>query len=102
MMARHRGRQLLLLFPLVSLANKIKGFSYRNIFSQLGVISSVSGGYGSCPTPLKGLINVHFVAHTHNDVGWLKTVDQYYYGHRSVPQYLTTPLKGALFGENVK
>lgn len=37
-------------------------------------------GYESCPTTDPNKINVHIIAHTHDDVGWLKTVDQYYYG----------------------
>lgn len=40
-------------------------------------------GYASCPKTDPKLLNVHLIPHTHDDVGWLKTVDQYYYGSRN-------------------
>ncbi|CAF1191139.1 unnamed protein product [Rotaria sordida] len=45
--------------------------------------SSNGCGYDSCNLGKPDKLNVHIVAHTHDDVGWLKTVDQYYYGSRS-------------------
>lgn len=38
-----------------------------------------SGG----PRADKRKLNVHLISHAHDDVGWLKTVDQYFYGQRN-------------------
>ncbi|XP_076073575.1 lysosomal alpha-mannosidase-like [Mytilus galloprovincialis] len=59
------------------------------LFSLICVtaLSSCSGaskcGYSSCPKGKDGMLNVHLVPHTHDDVGWLKTVDQYFYGEKN-------------------
>ncbi|KAL5754442.1 hypothetical protein ACOSP7_022662 [Xanthoceras sorbifolium] len=41
-----------------------------------GVYVKYNTGAGVVP----GKLNVHLVAHSHDDVGWLKTIDQYYVG----------------------
>uniref|UniRef100_A0A672K917 Alpha-mannosidase n=1 Tax=Sinocyclocheilus grahami TaxID=75366 RepID=A0A672K917_SINGR len=45
------------------------------------------GVRSSCPATKPSMLNVHLVPHTHDDVGWLKTVDQYYHGDRNNIQH---------------
>jgi lysosomal alpha-mannosidase len=54
--------------------HQLKGVSNREETSKSQC------GYENCDLGKDGYINVHMVAHSHDDVGWLKTVDQYYYG----------------------
>ncbi|KAK7309368.1 hypothetical protein RJT34_06032 [Clitoria ternatea] len=43
-------------------------------------VTVVSVKYNTGASVLPTKLNVHLVAHSHDDVGWLKTIDQYYVG----------------------
>ncbi|XP_066472931.1 lysosomal alpha-mannosidase [Tiliqua scincoides] len=70
-------------------------------------------GYQSCPATKPDMLNIHLIPHTHNDLGWLKTVDQYFFGVHNdiqhagvqyildsvIPQLLADPSKRFIYVE---
>ena len=38
-------------------------------------------------TKASNIIRVHLIPHSHDDVGWLKTVDEYYFGQHNNIQW---------------
>uniref|UniRef100_A0A914V5H3 Alpha-mannosidase n=1 Tax=Plectus sambesii TaxID=2011161 RepID=A0A914V5H3_9BILA len=64
--------------------NCIQGF--LAVAFNAALIAVVAGdgsptcSWQNCPQTNSDQINVHMICHTHDDMGWLKTVDQYYFG----------------------
>uniref|UniRef100_A0A7S2SZB3 Alpha-mannosidase n=1 Tax=Chloropicon primus TaxID=1764295 RepID=A0A7S2SZB3_9CHLO len=51
------------------------------VLALVSVVSCDSQCYNTTPKNREsGVINVHLVCHTHDDVGWLKNVDEYFVG----------------------
>uniref|UniRef100_A0A4W5MS08 Alpha-mannosidase n=1 Tax=Hucho hucho TaxID=62062 RepID=A0A4W5MS08_9TELE len=69
-------------FLLLLFQSRVWGFPVRQTPQE-----SPTCGYKSCHATKPGMLNVHLVPHTHDDVGWLKTVDQYFYGDRNDIQH---------------
>ncbi|OVA09673.1 Glycoside hydrolase family 38 [Macleaya cordata] len=56
------------------------GFLFVCLLAVFFCVESNYIAYNTSQGIVPGKLNVHLVPHTHDDVGWLKTVDQYYVG----------------------
>ncbi|XP_064486646.1 lysosomal alpha-mannosidase-like isoform X2 [Ornithodoros turicata] len=60
-----------------------------------------------CPKPEPDKLNIHFVCHSHNDAGWLQTVDELFRGpisviyNSTVEALLANPARQYISAENV-
>ncbi|KAF5462960.1 hypothetical protein F2P56_018921, partial [Juglans regia] len=63
------------------LAGLASAFLCGSLFLCLyGTVSGAYVKYNTGAGVVQGKLNVHLVAHSHDDVGWLKTIDQYFVG----------------------
>ncbi|XP_061130848.1 lysosomal alpha-mannosidase [Syngnathus typhle] len=83
-MAAGCWRLLSLVFILCEICSSLPVERHEN---QQDDDDDVKCGYQSCHATKPAMLNVHLVPHTHDDVGWLKTVDQYFYGDRNDIQH---------------
>lgn len=60
----------------------------------LSLLCSVNGfvNYYTGGGIVEGKLNVHLVPHSHDDVGWLKTIDQYFVGSNNSIQVIQANL----------
>ncbi|KAJ7944151.1 Alpha-mannosidase [Quillaja saponaria] len=56
------------------------GFVLLCLYATTTVVYGSYVKYNTGGGVVEGKLNVHLVAHSHDDVGWLKTIDQYYVG----------------------
>ncbi|KAK3086623.1 hypothetical protein FSP39_021156 [Pinctada imbricata] len=71
---------------IIKMRREIQTFFVVVLTAIINIPTTQQCGYQSCNPVKEGMINVHLVPHTHNDVGWLKTVDQYFYGDKNYIQ----------------
>ena len=56
--------------------------------------SSPNCGLNACAQPSADKLNLHIISHTHDDAGWLETVDEYYNTRvRTILNTVTTELE---------
>ncbi|XP_011704639.1 PREDICTED: lysosomal alpha-mannosidase isoform X1 [Wasmannia auropunctata] len=77
---------LFLLLSLAFVEFLVSGDAARIPRTTLDAAATKKCGYEACHAIDPKKLNIHMVSHTHDDVGWLKTVDQYYFGSRSTIQ----------------
>ena len=74
---------LLIFLPNMSWSFKLQNLDLRGKHDG----QKCRGYEAACPAldPTKD-IHVHIVPHSHDDMGWLKNIDEYYYGMKSTIQ----------------